>query len=84
MEQGSDWNDWKCQEKLLQLAVHLRGRALGEWSERQSFLAAAEALRLQWEGNGSSELSLFTGRKKKFSFQTDKEVGRDISDSLWA
>ena len=31
-ERASTWNDWSESEKLLQLAGHLRGKALQEWS----------------------------------------------------
>ena len=32
LERASKWNGWSAEEKLLQLAGHLRGRALEEWN----------------------------------------------------
>ena len=32
LERGADWNRWSSEEKLMQLAGHLRGKALQEWN----------------------------------------------------
>ena len=32
LDRTSEWNGWKEEEKLLQLAGHLRGKALQEWN----------------------------------------------------
>jgi hypothetical protein len=50
LERASVWNDWTEQEKLLQLAGHLDGRALQEWNlikteEKSAFVKAAKVLR---------------------------------------
>ena len=50
LERAATWNAWSEQDKLLQLAGHLRGRALQEWSllqgsEKQTMDSAVEALR---------------------------------------
>ena len=52
LERAKDWNDWTEEELILQLAGHLRGRALQEWSllsqeARTSYALAVEALRLR-------------------------------------
>ena len=43
------WNNWSEEERLIQLAGHLRGRASQEWNllsvdEKSSFTAAVNAL----------------------------------------
>ena len=50
LDRASVWNDWTEQEKLLQLAGHLDGRALQEWNlikpgEKTNFVKAVETLR---------------------------------------
>jgi len=49
LERVAIWNNWSEEERLLQLAGHLRGRASQEWSllsaeEKSSFAIAVEAL----------------------------------------
>lgn len=49
LQRAATWNAWSEEEKLLQLAGHLRGRALQEWSllgdgDKSSFEGAIEAL----------------------------------------
>ena len=49
LERAATWNNWNEQEKLIQLAGHLRGKAQREWdlmaqSSKTSFAAATEAL----------------------------------------
>ena len=50
LERASMWNGWSDGDKLLQLAGHLRGRALMEWNllgtdEKATFSTAVDALR---------------------------------------
>ena len=50
LERASTWNSWSDEEKLMQLAGHLRARALQEWNlllpaDRASYTRATEALR---------------------------------------
>ena len=50
LERAATWNDWTEDDRLLQLAGHLRGRALQEWEllsreDRQSYSQAVTALR---------------------------------------
>ena len=50
LERASSWNAWTDEEKLLQLAGHLRGRALQEWNliptdDRSTFADAVMSLR---------------------------------------
>ena len=49
LERAATWNGWSEEEKLLQLAGHLRKRALQEWnlldiSDRREFSVAAKSL----------------------------------------
>ena len=50
LERAAVWNNWSEEERLIQLAGHLRGRASQEWNllsvdEKSSFTAAVNALR---------------------------------------
>ena len=50
LERASTWNCWSDDEKLIQLAGHLKSRALQEWNlllpmEKSSYASAIEALR---------------------------------------
>lgn len=50
LQRAATWNGWSDEEKLLQLAGHLRGRALQEWnilqdSERPTFDIAVDSLK---------------------------------------
>jgi len=49
LERASSWNGWSEEDKLLQLAGHMRGRALQEWNliaedDTSTYLSATEAL----------------------------------------
>lgn len=50
LERAASWNAWTDEEKLLQLAGHLRGRTLQEWNlipteDRSNFADAVKSLR---------------------------------------
>lgn len=50
LQRASSWNAWSEEELLLQLAEHLRGRALQEWGllaegDKQTYMSATDALR---------------------------------------
>ena len=50
LKRASTWNEWTEEELLLQLAGHLRGRALQEWglleeSSKRTYISAVESLR---------------------------------------
>ncbi len=50
LKRASEWNRWSEEESLLQLAGHLRGKALQEWNlldkeQKVSFQSAVEAIR---------------------------------------
>ena len=50
LQRAAEWNQWSDSETLIQLAGHLRGRALQEWSllriaEKESLKVAIDALR---------------------------------------
>ena len=49
LERASEWNAWTADEKLIQFAGHLRGRALQEWNllsddDRRTFEVAVKSL----------------------------------------
>ena len=57
LKRASLWNRWSQEEELIQLAGHLRGRALQEWdllktSDRTKFETAVEALRNRLDPGG--------------------------------
>ncbi len=49
LDRAATWNEWSEEEKLMNLAGHLRGRALLEWSllesDKESYASASLALR---------------------------------------
>ena len=50
LQQAVTWNAWSSEETLIQLAGHLRGRALQEWnlmdnSDKESFNKAVDTLK---------------------------------------
>ena len=52
LNRASLWNGWSEEEQMIQLAEHLKGRALQEWNlihadQRTTFAQATEALRLR-------------------------------------
>ena len=54
MERAATWNGWSDDEKLIQLAGYLHGKAAREYAllsstEKQSFALAVEALRARLE-----------------------------------
>ena len=56
---ASTWNRWKEEDQLIQLAGHLRGRALQEWElipceDRKSYKAAVDALRERLDPGGKT------------------------------
>ena len=53
------WNAWTEEEQIIQLAGHLKSRALQEWNllrleDRASFANAVEALRLRLDCGSKS------------------------------
>lgn len=59
LKRASLWNGWSPEEELLQLAGHLRGRALQEWdllstSDRAKFETAVKALRDRLDPGGKA------------------------------
>ena len=57
LERTSKWNGWGEADKLLQLAGHLRGKALQEWNlleekEKGTYTAAVSALRARLDCGG--------------------------------
>ena len=57
LDRAALWNGWTVEEMLLQLAGHLRGRALQEWNllppeERQDYDSAKKALRGRLDAGG--------------------------------
>eukprot|EP00731_Ephydatia_muelleri_P016088 Em0009g512a len=61
LERAAEWNRWSPEEKLMQLAGHLRGKALQEWTlisetERTTYVQAVAALRTRLD-TGSKTLA---------------------------
>ncbi len=57
LKRASMWNEWTDEELLLQLAGHLRGRALQEWGlieeeSKNTFASAVESLRTRLDPGG--------------------------------
>ena len=57
LERASTWNGWSEEERLMQLAGHLRGRALQEWNllsdrDKGSYADAIQALRSRLDPGG--------------------------------
>ena len=57
LNRAAEWNAWSEDEKLLQLAGHLRGRAYQEWSliddtKKLSYDSAVEALHIRLDQGG--------------------------------
>lgn len=57
LERASTWNGWTEEERLMQLAGHLRGRALQEWNllgdrDKGSYADAIQALRNRLDPGG--------------------------------
>ena len=61
LERAAEWNRWSLEEKLMQRAGHLRGKALQEWTlisetERTTYVQAVAALRTRLD-TGSKTLA---------------------------
>ena len=59
LERASVWNGWTAEEKLLQLAGHLKSCSLQEYNllrpeEKESFEGAVEALRSQLDAGSTT------------------------------
>ena len=57
LERASTWNGWSEEERLMQLAGHLRGRALQEWNllgegDKETYAEATQALRSRLDPGG--------------------------------
>ena len=79
LERARAWNDWTEEELLLQLAGHLRGRALQEWGllnadSKRSYVQAVDALRLRLDP-GSRTLA---AQDFRHTSQTDEERVADF------
>ena len=83
LERARAWNDWTEEELLLQLAGHLRGRALQEWGllnedSKRSYVQAVDALRLRLDP-GSRTLA---AQDFRHTSQTDEERVADVIHRL--
>ena len=63
LERAIAWNDWSEEERMIQLAGYLKGRALQEWNllqpeERASFTRATEALHLRLDSGSRGEANM--------------------------
>ena len=83
LERAANWNGWSEDEKLMQLAGHLRGRAACEYSllsseEKQSFTTATQALRVRLD----SESCALATQEFRNTLQRDKECVSDYITRL--
>ena len=79
LERAARWNGWTDQELLLQLAGHLRGRALLEWNlldatEKSLYPTATEALRARLDTGGRA----LAAQDFRHTFQRDDELVGDF------
>ena len=83
LEQAAKWNNWSDEEKVMQLAGHLRGKAAREYSllsseEKQSFTTAVQALKVCLDP-GSCALA---AQEFRNTVQMDKESVSDYITRL--
>ena len=79
LKRAATWNEWTEEELLLQLAGHLRGRALQEWSlldeaRRKTYETAVESLRVRVDP-GSRTLA---AQDFRHTSQGEKELVTDF------
>ena len=80
LERAAVWNEWTPEESLMQLAGHLRGRALQEWKlllpdDRKSYQAAVKALKERLDP-GNQTLAALDFR------HTSQKNGESVSDFI--
>lgn len=80
LERAAKWNGWSEDEKLMQLAGHLRGKAAREYSllssaDKQSFITVVQTLRARLDP-GSCALA---AQKFRNALQHEKKVCQTIS-----
>ena len=79
LERGADWNRWSSEEKLMQLAGHLRGKALQEWnlmsaSDKATFQSATSELSKRLDPGGR----VLSVQDFRHSVQRDSESVADF------
>ena len=82
LKRASTWNSWTEDDLMIQLAGHLRGRALQEWDlltgeEKSTFESAVEALRKHLES--AAEGKMLAAQDFRHASQRDNE---SVSDFL--
>ena len=80
LERAAVWNEWTPEESLMQLAGHLRGRALQEWKlllpeDRKSYQAAVKALKERLDPGNQTLAAL------DFC-HTSQKIGESVSDFI--
>ena len=78
LERAATWNDWTEEDRLLQLAGHLRGRALQEWeliseTDKGTFSGAVQSLKSRLD-RGSKTLA---AQDFRHTVQSDSESVAD-------
>ena len=81
LQRAAMWNGWSVGEALLQLAGHLRGRALEEWNlmdkcEKKDLNSAADALRRRLEPSSK----VLAAQDFRHASQKQEEP---IADYIW-
>ena len=80
LERAAIWNEWTPEESLMQLAGHLRGRALQEWKlllpdDRKAYQAAVKALKERLDP-GNQTLAALDFR------HTSQKVNESVADFI--
>ncbi|MCY3927700.1 MAG: hypothetical protein OXG81_05455 [Acidobacteria bacterium] len=82
LERAATWNEWAPEESLMQLAGHLRGRALQEWKlllpeERATYQSAIKALKERLDpGNQTLAALDFRHLSQKMNESVSDFIGR--------
>ena len=79
LERTAEWNGWSESDKLLQLAGHLKGKALQEWmlvdqKEKSSYVTATAALRSRLDTGGK----ILAAQDFRHLSQGDKETVAEL------
>ena len=79
LERAASWNEWTDDEKLLQFAGHLRGRALLEWNlldreKKTTYMLGTEALQVRLDPGGRA----LAAQDFRHTFQRETEQVGDF------
>ena len=88
LQRASEWNGWSNADQLLQLAGHLRGRALQERnllekSDRNSYNKAIDALRARLDPGSKALAAQDFRHSRRECSQLRQEIGEVVSADIW-